>query len=136
MLIALQVVIQYWESSQQSVGYYFSRIIFGLKSSGFILSKSIRVLLIRINDQNYLHGNQDLYNTALILYQSMYVDDFVASISTEKECEVILKNAIYIFKLAHFDIKKIFSNSKKLMNSIFLKRLYRKILHRYIALSA
>ena len=98
--------------------YYFNRTIFGLKSSGFILTKSIKTLLTKIIDDNYLYGNQDVYQTALILHQSMYVDDFVASLGTERQCEIILKNAIYIFKLAHFDVKKNFSNSKKLMDSI------------------
>ena len=86
--------------------YRFTRVVFGVSSSPFLLNATIRFHLER-----YLETNEGLVRQLL---RSTYVDDIVSGGHTEDEVFELYTGSKRIFLEGGFNLRKFLTNSKHL----------------------
>lgn len=93
--------------------YRFTRVVFGVSSSPFLLNATIWFHMER-----YLKTNEDLVHRLLC---STYVDDIITSGETEEEAIQLYVRSKQIFREGEFNLRKFLTNSKHLQQQIDLK---------------
>ena len=90
--------------------YRFTRLVFGLTSSPFVLNATIRHHL-----QKYRENYPEFVST---VEKSLYIDDFASSQKSEEQCFELYRNLKTIFAEGGFNMRKWASNSTLLLNRI------------------
>ena len=90
--------------------FRFTRVLFGLSSSPFLLNATIRHHL-----QRHISSHPDIVSRLL---ESIYVDDVVTGADTEEEVLELYRHAKSIFREASFNLRKFYTNSKSLQQEI------------------
>ena len=93
--------------------YRFTRVIFGVSSSPFLLNATIRFHL-----EKYLKTNEEQVRRLLC---STYVDDIIAGGETEEEAFELYAQSKQIFREGGFNLRKFLTNSRQLQERINLK---------------
>ena len=92
------------------VTYRFTRLVFGLVSSPFVLNATIRHHM-----DKYERTDPDFVD---LVKNSTYVDDFASSVQTTEDAFALYQKLKFRFKEAGFNMRKWASNSSQLMNLI------------------
>ena len=90
--------------------YRFTRVVFGVSSSPFLLNATIRFHLDR-----YIESNSVVVKRLL---QSTYVDDIVSGADSEEEAFEMYVQSKDIFKQGGFNLRKFVTNSAELQQKI------------------
>ena len=90
--------------------YRFTRVVFGVSSSPFLLNATIQFHLER-----YLGTNEHLVRQLL---RSTYVDDIVSGGKTEEEVFNLYSQSKEVFRTGGFNLRKFLTNSKPLQRKI------------------
>ena len=93
--------------------YRFTRVVFGVSSSPFLLNATIRFHL-----EKYLESNGSLVRHLL---DSTYVDDIITGGDTEDEVFELYTQSKEIFKEGGFNLRKFLTNSPHLQEKINLQ---------------
>jgi len=96
--------------TNEPVSFQFARVPFGLRSSPFLLNATIAFHLEKCNQRYPVACN--------LLKENMYVDDFIASVSSVAEKDSISSQAIEIFKQMGMSIHKEKGNLDKGITSV------------------
>ena len=92
--------------------YRFTRVVFGVTSSPFLLNATIKFHL-----ESFSKTDQ---TTVERLLQSTYVDDIVAGADTEDEAYQLYTRAKELFRCGGFNLRKFLTNSSELQQRIDL----------------
>ena len=90
--------------------YRFTRVVFGVSSSPFLLNATIRFHL-----EKYLETNEGLVQQLL---RSTYVDDIISGGRTEDEVFKLYATSKKLFREGGFNLRKFLTNSKCLQEKI------------------
>ena len=93
--------------------YRFTRVVFGVSSSPFLLNATIRFHL-----EKYLETNENLIRKLL---RSTYVDDIIAGGRAEDEVLNLYTRAKEIFREGGFNLRKFLTNAKRVQEQINLQ---------------
>ena len=93
--------------------YRFTRVVFGVSSSPFLLNATIRFHL-----QKYLESNERLVDQLL---RSTYVDDIISGGRTEDEVLELYTESKKIFREGGFNLRKFLTCSPSLQKRIDLQ---------------
>ena len=93
--------------------YRFTRVVFGVSSSPFLLNATTRFHL-----EKYLETNEGLVQQ---LFRSTYVDDIICGGHTEDEAFDLYTTSKKIFREGGFNLRKFLTNSKRLQERIDLQ---------------
>ena len=93
--------------------YRFTRVVFGVSSSPFLLNATIRFHL-----EKYLETSEGLVRHLL---RSTYVDDIISGGPTEDEAFNLYTASKKIFREGGFNLRKFLTNSKHLQEKINLQ---------------
>ena len=88
----------------------FTRVVFGISSSPFLLNATIRHHL-----ENRLPSNPDLISKLL---RSIYVDDVVTGAAVESEALALYTKAKELLREGGFNLRKFATNSSKLQREV------------------
>jgi hypothetical protein len=99
-----------FHSEPEVVIMRFTRVVFGVSASPFLLNATIKHHL-----EKYLSSHPDLV-TALM--QSIYVDDLVCGANSEEEAYVLYADSKEILSHGSFNLRKFVSNSQLLQKRI------------------
>ena len=86
--------------------YRFTRVVFGVTPSPFLLNATLKYHL-----QRFLKSNEAIVNRLL---QSTYVDDVISGTDTEEEAFELFAQAEHIFGQGGFNLRKFWTNSVEL----------------------
>ena len=90
--------------------FRFTRIVFGVSSSPFLLNATI---------QHHLEEHKStLPNAVEILSRSTYVDDTVSGAGTEKDAYQLYKESKDLLRQGGFNLRKFVTNSRQLQKEI------------------
>ena len=92
--------------------YRFTRVVFGVSASPFLLNATIQMHLER-----YLDTNKDMVHRLL---HSTYVDDIISGGQTEEEAFNLYVESKRVFGEGGFNLRKILTNSRRLQERIDL----------------
>ena len=95
------------------VVYQFTRVMFGLICSPFLLNATVKYHLENISNQY-----PSLTNILAKVRGNLYVDDMVIGCNTHKEAKEIYKTATFAMSKGDFNLRKWSSNDQKLINNI------------------
>lgn len=101
------------KDSPDLIIYRFTRIVFGVSSSPFLLNATIRFHL-----EKYLETNESLVRGLL---RSTYVDDIMSGGHTEDEAFDLYTESKRIFREGGFNLRKFLTNSRRLQERINLQ---------------
>ena len=90
--------------------YRFTRVVFGVSSSPFLLNATIRFHLEGYLKTNEVHVRRLLCST--------YVDDIITGGETEEEAFELYVQSKQIFREGGFNLRKFLTNSKHLQEQI------------------
>ena len=90
--------------------YRFTRVVFGVCSSPFLLNATVRYLL-----EQFLDKDEAIVNHLL---ESTYVDDIISGANTGEEAFDLYTKAKVIFRQGGFNLRKFLSNSRVLQTRI------------------
>lgn len=88
--------------SQELAEYRFTRLVFGLKASPYLLSFVVKHHLLKFQETQP--------EIVTVLLNSMYVDDLVASVENEDKLEELQNTSIKIFQDMKMNLRKWCSN--------------------------
>ncbi len=89
---------------------HFTRVVFGVSSSPFLLNATIK---------HHLEGFKESHGPVVKrLLESTYVDDIVSGADTEEEAFEFYSQAKELFRRGGFNLRKFVTNSKKLQTRI------------------
>jgi hypothetical protein len=94
------------ENPHEVTVYRFTRALFGLNQSPFLLGGTL--------DQHLMSGAEEFTDEVIEIKDSLYVDDILGGGSTVTEVESLKESAIEIFDRAHFLLHKWHSNEPSL----------------------
>ena len=97
--------------------YRFTRVVFGVSSSPFLLNATIRLHL-----EKYLRTNEHQVRNLL---RSTYVDDVIAGGETEEEAFELYVQSKQIFREGGFNLRKFLTNSRPHQERIDFKENWR-----------
>ena len=92
--------------------YRFTRVVFGVSSSPFLLNATVKYHL-----EKFLGTNEAVVKRLL---QSTYVDDVISGAGTEDEAFDLYTQSKEIFRQGGFNLRKFLTNSKSLQTRIDL----------------
>ena len=90
--------------------FRFTRVVFGISSSPFLLNATVRYHLERFLDTNE--------NVVQRLLQSTYVDDIISGAESEEETFELYAQAKEIFRQGGFNLRKFLSSSQTVQSKI------------------
>jgi hypothetical protein len=90
--------------------YRFTRVVFGVSSSPFLLNATVKYHLER-----FIHSHEDVVKRLL---QSTYVDDIITGADSDDEAFELYKQAKDIFQQGSFNLRKFLSSSRSLQRRI------------------
>ena len=90
--------------------YWFTRVVFGVSCSLFLLNATLKYHL-----QRFLRLNEAIANRLL---QSTYTDDVISGADTEEEAFKLYAQAKHIFRQGGFNFRKFRTNSVELQRRI------------------
>jgi len=90
--------------------YRFTRVVFGVSSSPFLLNATVKYHLER-----FLSSNEAVVKRLL---QSTYVDDIISGANSDEEAFELYSQAKEIFRQGGFNLRKFLSNSQPLQTKI------------------
>ena len=99
-----------FEENPKLKTFRFTRLVFGLTSSPYVLNATIRHHL-----QKYRKTYPEFVST---VEKSLYIDDFASSQNSEEQCFELYRNLKTIFAEGGFNMRKWASNNKQLINRI------------------
>ena len=92
------------------VALRFTRVVFGVSSSPFLLNATVRYHL-----EKFVLDQPDLVSQFL---QSLYVDDLVSGADTEREAYELFRRSKEMFSSGSFNLRKFTTNSPQLQDTI------------------
>ena len=92
------------------VALRFTRVVFGVSSSPFLLNATIRYHL-----EKFVLDQPDLVSQIL---QSLYVDDLVSGADTEREAYELFRRSKEMLSSGSFNLRKFTTNSPQLQDTI------------------
>jgi hypothetical protein len=90
--------------------YRFTRVVFGVSSSPFLLNATIKFHL-----ESFMESYSSVVERQL---RSTYVDDIVSGTNSEEEAFEFFTQAKELFRLSGFNLRKFLTNSKELQQRI------------------
>ena len=90
--------------------YRFTRVVFGVSSSPFLLNATVKFHL-----ENFIESHKAVVERLL---QSTYVDDIVSGADSEDEAFDLYAQAKELFRRGGFNLQKFLTNSKELQQRI------------------
>ena len=90
--------------------FRFTRVVFGVTSSPFLLNATIQHHL-----KKYESYHKELVENLL---QSIYVDDIVSGVQDDKDAILMYKQSKSLFKAGGFNLRKFVTNSKHIQEKI------------------
>ena len=90
--------------------YRFTRVVFGVSSSPFLLNATVKYHLER-----FLNSNEAVVKRLL---QSTYMDDIISGANSDEEAFELYSQAKEIFRQGGFNLRKFLSNSQPLQTKI------------------
>ena len=97
-------VTDHWPTTSPSK-YRFKRVVFGLSCSPFLLTATLRKHL-----DDVTHSR----DTARIMQESLYVDDFIVSCKDTEAAENIYRESVQVMKEANMNLRKWISNDDRI----------------------
>ena len=94
----------------EACSFRFTRVVFGVSSSPFLLNATI---------QHHLEEHKLAFlNTVKILSQSTYMDDIASGAGTEEDAYLLYKESEDLLKQGGFNLRKFVTNSYQLQEKI------------------
>ena len=98
------------EAHPKTIALRFTRVVFGVSSSPFLLNATIR---------HHLEGFTSTHPTLVsCLLRSLYVDNLVCGANHDEEAYELFKSSKKILKEGSFNLRKFTTNSQQLQNKI------------------
>ena len=98
------------KSEPEIKAYRFTRVVFGVSSSPFLLNATIRFHL-----ESHMESNGEIVKCLL---RSTYVDDIVSGAGSDAEAFELFVQAKDLFKRGGFNLRKFVTNSPELQEKI------------------
>jgi hypothetical protein len=90
--------------------YRFTRVVFGVSSSPFLLNATLKFHL-----ESFMESHSSVVERLL---RSTYVDDIVSGANSEEEAFEFFTQAKELFRLGSFNLRKFLTNSQELQQRI------------------